>query len=284
LAGRVLELARGLDHRRLDAIAALEADVVAVDGGRLKLEWGALTGRPGDTADDALWWSGERLVGFMGIYSFGSDVEITGMVDPGARREGIGSRLLNAVLSECGRRGHHDVLLIVPRASRGGQLLAQARGGQIEHSEYALIMTDPPAAGSIDPAVSLRAADPADAPVLERLLTVAFDHPATAVFSRLAAGDQLLVVERDAAVIGTLRVTSDVDGAGVYGFAIDPDHQGRGIGRDVLRRVCAAEFARGGRRVHLEVEADNARALGLYTSLGFRPENIEDYYRISTGG
>jgi ribosomal protein S18 acetylase RimI-like enzyme len=35
------------------------------------------------------------------------------------------------------------------------------------------------------------------------------------------------------------------------------------------------------RRVGLEVAVENERALGLYTSIGFRPVTTEDYYALS---
>ena len=66
----------------------------------------------------------------------------------------------------------------------------------------------------------------------------------------------------------------------MHGFVIDPAHQGRGIGRDVLRRACVELRARGASRVALEVAVENERALGLYTSIGFQPVLTEDYYRL----
>jgi GNAT superfamily N-acetyltransferase len=39
-----------------------------------------------------------------------------------------------------------------------------------------------------------------------------------------------LLVEHQHLVVGTVRVTRDHETAGVYGFAVDPDWQGRGIG------------------------------------------------------
>jgi ribosomal protein S18 acetylase RimI-like enzyme len=80
--------------------------------------------------------------------------------------------------------------------------------------------------------------------------------------------------------VGTLRVSRDQDTAGVYGFVVHPDHQGHGIGRDVLRRVCRQALADGATRVRLEVEVTNDRALGLYTSLGFALVTTEDYYAL----
>ena len=54
----------------------------------------------------------------------------------------------------------------------------------------------------------------------------------------------------------------------------------RGIGRDVLHRLCRSARADGATSVHLEVATDNGRALHLYTSLGFTPVTTEDYYAL----
>jgi ribosomal protein S18 acetylase RimI-like enzyme len=91
---------------------------------------------------------------------------------------------------------------------------------------------------------------------------------------------ETLIVDLDGATVGSLRLTRDDDTAGVYGFVVHPDHQGQGIGRDVLRRVCVEALNSGAARVHLEVAVDNDRALGLYTSLGFVPVATEDYYAL----
>jgi ribosomal protein S18 acetylase RimI-like enzyme len=91
-----------------------------------------------------------------------------------------------------------------------------------------------------------------------------------------------MVAERSGATIGTLRVHKSAEGWGVYGFAVDPAWQGRGIGRDLLRRVCRQANDAGIDRVHLEVSVENDRALGLYTSLGFVHEATEDYFVIAT--
>ena len=64
----VVDLSAGLSPAALRAIADLERRVVAADGGRLKLEWNALRHRSGRDVEDVLWWDGERLLGFLGIY------------------------------------------------------------------------------------------------------------------------------------------------------------------------------------------------------------------------
>ncbi len=134
-------LVHGLTPYALDRLADLEREVVAADGGRLKLEWGTLRSRSGREAEDLLWWDGDRLTGFLGRYAFGGPVELAGMVAPGARRRGIGTALLRAALARC----EDDPLLVVPRPSRAGARLAARYGGALDHSEHALVLDRPPA-------------------------------------------------------------------------------------------------------------------------------------------
>ena len=60
-----------------------------------------MRGRSGDRVEDLLWWEGERLLGFLGIYTFGESAELAGMVAPDARGRGIGSGLLDAAMPLC---------------------------------------------------------------------------------------------------------------------------------------------------------------------------------------
>lgn len=277
----MLERAAGLTPRALQAIADLERLVVETDGGRLKLEWGTLRARSGDRVEDLLWWDGEQLLGFLGLYSFGSSLELAGMVAPAARRRGIASTLLDSALPLCRERGHQQALLVVPRPSGGGKALALRRWAVLDHSEHALVLLDEPSGGAGDPRISLRTAVPADAAVVARLLEAGFGHPTPGLAEQLASGqDRTLLVERVGSAVGTLRLSRHGDGAGVYGFVVDPVWQGRGIGRDVLRRVCRQLRAEGAQRVGLEVAVDNDRALGLYTSVGFTEVTTEDYYAL----
>jgi ribosomal protein S18 acetylase RimI-like enzyme len=278
----VIESRRTLSAADLAAIADLDRRVVAADGGRLKLEWGALRSRAGERPSDFLAVEDGRLLGFAGIYAFGGDAEIAGMVDPAARRRGLGAGLLGAVRAACRERGLASALLIVPRPSVAGATLAVSRGGALEHSEHALVLTGEPGAGRVDPAVTVRIAEAADAPGITRLLEAGFGHaPGDVARQMTGHGAWTELVLLDGESIGTLRLSEDGGSGFVHGFAIDPRHQGRGIGRDVLRRACVELRARGASQVALEVAVENERALGLYTSVGFRPVLTEDYYRLS---
>jgi ribosomal protein S18 acetylase RimI-like enzyme len=278
----MLELARGLSARDLRALAELEVRAVAADGGRLKLEWGVLRARAGEDVEDFLWWEADRLLGFLGLYAFGGPtVEIACVVDPSARLRGIATALFDAALPVCRARGYEQALLITPRGSVAGREFALHRKAVLEHSEHALVLLDAPTDGPTDPRIELRTAVPADASAVSRLLGGAFGGPPSDLLDRSADhSTRTLVVGLDGSVVGTVRLTRDRDSAGVYGFAVDPAWQGRGIGRDVLRRVCRQLRDQGVRRIGLEVAVENDHALGLYTSLGFTQMTTEDYYAL----
>ncbi len=273
----MVEGTRGLDDRQLRAIGALEARCVAADGGRLKLEWGALRSRRRDQVNDLLSWAGDELVGFCGRYQFGSSTpEVTGMVDPGRRRSGLGADLLAAMVQLCGEHGDRRFLLVTPRSSDGARRLAERRGARFDHAEHALVLTRLAVAAPRDDSLTLReAAGAEDFAAIRTLLMAGFgrDH---------GPGIEPTVVgERDGRVVAALRITHDADGSrGIYGFVVEPSLQGRGIGRDILHRVCADALANGAPSVHLEVSVDNDRALGLYTSTGFELQSTEDYYDV----
>lgn len=272
----MLTLPHGLSPAELTAVADLEQRVIAADGGRLKLEWPTLRARSGERCEDVLAWQDGRLVGFLGTYAFGgATVELAGMVDPAARRRGVGTALLGAGLQLCGGAA----LLVVPRSSPAGAAFARSYGGGLSHSEHALVLVGPPAPGPADPGLALRDARPDDVPAVSTLLAAGFggEQDAPQVLRRLA---DTRVAVFDSRVVAALRVERDGDTGGVYGFVVEPVLQGRGIGRDVLRRVCRQLAADGAARVALEVATNNEHALSLYTSLGFHPVATEDYYAL----
>lgn len=283
MASTHIHEARGLDARQLEAIADLERRVVARDGGRLKLEWGVLGQRRVDDVNDVLAWDGTTLVGFCGIYSFGSEPELGGAVDPDYRRRGIGSALLDQALTILARRHQPTVLLVTPRATEAGRRFAEAKGAAFHHAEHHMELAGPPAgppaARPSTDGVVIRPLADADRAAVVPILAAAFgDGAGTAAAS--GPHDLALVVERESTVVGALRLSMEGDVAGIYGLAVGPDLRGQGIGRVAIYEVCREARRRGATRVTLEVEVDNDHALGLYTSVGFEPRTTEDYFRL----
>ena len=137
-------------------------------------------------------------------------------------------------------------------------------------------------------AVVIDALTRADAPRCAELESLLFEGddpwPAEAFVHELAAGHNHYAGAR---IGGTLVGYAGVARLGrrapfeyeVHTIGVDPEYQGRGIGRRLLAKLLA--FAEQG-AVFLEVRTDNAAAIALYESVGFVTVGLRKrYYRVS---
>lgn len=131
----------------------------------------------------------------------------------------------------------------------------------------------------------LRRARPSDLPALlaieehsfagDRLSRRSFQH----LLSRGHAA--VVVAERSGHVVGDAVVLlhGRTALARLYSLAVDPAHQGAGIGAALLARAEAEALADGRAVMRLEVRPDNAAALRRYRAAGYREiSTIADYY------
>ena len=67
----------------------------------------------------------------------------------------------------------------------------------------------------------------------------------------------------------------------IHTVGVDPDFQGRGIGRAMMTELLAAAGPEA--TVYLEVRTDNEAALALYTGLGFEKIGVRKRYYQASG-
>lgn len=72
-------------------------------------------------------------------------------------------------------------------------------------------------------------------------------------------------------MVGFVLVRAAADEAEILTIAVAPETQGRGYGRRLMEEVLRRLYADGVAACFLEVDRDNARAVGLYRALGFEP-------------
>jgi ribosomal protein S18 acetylase RimI-like enzyme len=135
----------------------------------------------------------------------------------------------------------------------------------------------------------IRPATAADDTALHRLDVVTWSPdvspaprpPAARPFFR--AGDRpgdVLVAEVDGAVTGYVKLgaTTELESNrhvfAIWGLAVDPAYQGRGLGRALLDAAAREAAARGARRLTLRVHGPNAAARALYAACGFTEEGV----------
>lgn len=224
---------------------------------------------------------------FCGVYeNRPTEAEICGMVHPAHRRQHIASRLLDAAVTEVRGRGVGRVLLIVERSFASGAGFAKARGGELDFSECRMCQSKAPELQGAYEQLRLRPARRDDVDFLRDCVAQGFQLSEEAV-ARTRWAERVaktLVIEHAGVPVGVMRVERDEEAAaaGIYGFAVQPERQGRGYGRGALSRVTRALRDEGIGSVHLEVRVDHPAALHLYESCGFVASGVEDYYLLAS--
>lgn len=237
--------------------------------------------------NDFFYLEGGEVVGYLALFQFTPDeVEVNGMVHPDHRRRGIMTALWQAARQEIVDRRADRALFMNQRASASGQGFVDKLGATLHHSEYKMgrdthLPTAPNGIG-----ITLRLATEADLPELARQnACYAGGEPADHVAYQRDNIDSPTswpyLAEVNGAIVGKIDLSMQ-DGQGwIYGLGILPSYRGRGYGRALLNAGIAQLQTRHPNVIMLEVELANERALGLYTSIGFKPLAIYDYYALS---
>jgi GNAT superfamily N-acetyltransferase len=86
-----------------------------------------------------------------------------------------------------------------------------------------------------------------------------------------SAQDQVFIsIRSESGVLAIARVSIADGWAGLTAVEVDSGHRRAGLGLAITAAACAEAFARGVRRVFLQVEEGNAGARALYERCGFR--------------
>lgn len=109
--------------------------------------------------------------------------------------------------------------------------------------------------------------------------------PEDPFFTDLIRPDNVLVAVEGGQVLGLVKVVPlsqaqpKIAAAAthvqqIYGFSVDPEHQGHGVGSALLGAVRQRAAARQARRITLRVLGTNTRAQALYRRHGYQVEGI----------
>jgi ribosomal protein S18 acetylase RimI-like enzyme len=124
---------------------------------------------------------------------------------------------------------------------------------------------------------SLRAGDEPRIIELWRVcgLTRPWNDPASdlATASACETGD-VLVAELDGRIVGTAMIGFDGHRAWVYYLAVDPAHQGCGIGAQLMAEAERRLREAGAPKLHIMVRGDNAAVRGFYQRIGYQVSDV----------
>jgi ribosomal protein S18 acetylase RimI-like enzyme len=250
------------------------------EGLDIKLNWSMLRSRSSAEMNDLFYYQQGRLVGYLAIYVFNShEAEISGMVHPDYRRQGIFSMLLRQASEECRWRGVKKFFLIVEQNARSGLAFVTALSAHYHHSEYRMVLSELRTSTSFAPNLEFRPARPDERAILAHITATAFEiDEDVASYDFGDSSRRSYVALLNDVYIGKIEVWFDEQEAFIYGFGVLPEYQHKGYGRQMLVRAVQEVYAMGLRDVALEVEVKNESALALYHSCGFHEISRYDYY------
>jgi len=253
----------------------------------ITLNFSMLRRRDGQEENDILCYADNRLVGFLGMYFISSneEVELSGMVHPDYRGRGLAFALLKEAHSRLERRNVRHRLIVCDQASHSGQKFLKAIGAHFQFSEYSMYLETMPEQLQ-DTTLDLLPVRPHDKDNVAAILMESFGDSEEEVRGLIerntsSAEHQMYIAKHNTLPIGTITVTRDGDDMFITAFAVHPKFQGKGYGRQILSQcIVHIDSESKGTTIKLDVQTENANALGLYKSCGFKQIAAYDYYSI----
>lgn len=240
---------------------------------------------PYEYANEFFYYSGEALVGYLGICSFGGvAAELTGMVHPLYRKKGIFQRLYSLAKDECIRRNFKKILLVCDNRSSSGLSFIKSTGAVYAFSEYEMKF-DNNYISEQQSEIVLRKASNIDAEEIARQNELYFGDTDKIVVmpeDEEKRGRIMYMVEAESSIIGKIKIDFDADQGFISAFGILPEFRKRGYGKQALKAALHILNENNIHKVGLEVAAENKNALNLYKSCGFEEQSVTDYYEDRT--
>ncbi|MBS0575344.1 MAG: ribosomal protein S18-alanine N-acetyltransferase [Proteobacteria bacterium] len=124
---------------------------------------------------------------------------------------------------------------------------------------------------AVAPLPRLRALHACDLPALLNIENAAYEFPWSEGIFRdcLAAGYDCWVLEDGGELLGYGVLSAAAGEAHILNVCVAPSHQGRGLGRLLVRRLLDLARWHRATQVFLEVRPSNPNAIALYLSEGF---------------
>jgi mycothiol synthase len=225
--------------------------------------------------------------GLSGVY------DLDGFIAPAYRRQGMGSALLETIITLSAGRAVKQLSVLVASLETPAAIFLMRRGFLVEHQEHLLVLddlSDLPAV-NLDQGFGLKTFDQPEAIVhFRRLYEASFGDQAwfqpydddQEVARDLASPDDLLFLTHDDRPVGFLWLrwpdlwTVEIEPVGLL-----PRYRGRGLGRQLMVAGLARAAEQGADQIRIGAWQANTVALNLYRQLGFQPARTTFYLALA---
>jgi GNAT superfamily N-acetyltransferase len=231
-----------------------------------------------------LYYEHQVLIGFLSVYFFYDDaVEISLLVHPLHRKQGIAKQLLQSILPLVHFHNFMKLIFSTPTHLNNKWLLSS--GYVYSHSEYYMERTELTPILEHNRSLTFRSATENDLSLLCALDEECFPQKHGDLPNRFehilnSREYELVLAFHNDVLIGKAHIRWGIEGATLSDIAITPLQQGKGFGTALIAHCINYALSEGKPALNLDVETHNKRALNLYTRLGFVVHNACDYWSI----
>lgn len=273
-----------LTEEQWQALIALSACCQLTDGG-LPMLYDRLLRQKRDSDNNVLFYRNNDLLGFLSVYFFYEKAcEISLLVTPTHRRQGIATLMLSTIMPLLDKRGMRTLIFSSSASSQNAWL--SKKGFTYQQSDYHMVRQSYEPILIAKPALVIRKAQLTDIEALCHLDEMCFPLAAT---SNAVERFHQLLMDNDYSVfvalikdkiIGKAHIRWQNDEAVFSDIAILPALQGQGFGGELLSFCINHTLLEGENCLALDVETSNKNALTLYQRLGFQSTETHDYWQI----
>lgn len=225
----------------------------------------------------------EGLKALLSVFAPGRDeVEVSALVHPDFRRQGLFKALLKDAAASCSSFGYEKGLFVCRCDSKTGQEVMKRWDKNIDHSELQMSCISP--AGRCDiPDLEVAEARAEDIDELADLGAAAFGMDREAekgmLKNSLDADNRIQFAAKRQGRFVALCAASVTEGKlMIFGLGVHPDERRKGYARATLRAMAKEAAKRAISELCLDVDADNPNAIALYRSFGFEETGCTDYF------
>lgn len=283
----LIKLKENLDEKDYKDINDLKNICVDYDKTYLKLEIDFKlnnvnkSGENMNRINEFMFYDEDKLVGYVGICSFGGDeLEVNGMVHPGYRKKGIFTRLFSLVKDEFNKRDSKGILLLSDNNSISGIKFIKNISREYNHSEYDMNLDmNEKNKLKFDNVVFRKATLEDVKKISKKDFNFFYESDVEGISdNEKNTSSCTYVMEIDNTLIGKSRLDIIDNIGGIYGLEVLPNYRGKGYGRELLVLSIRELKENNAKLITLQVETNNKNALNLYKSCGFKENYTMDYY------
>ncbi|MFX3633900.1 MAG: GNAT family N-acetyltransferase [Candidatus Pristimantibacillus sp.] len=267
---------------QIEAILSLERQCKQYEQISISANIEHLTMEDGDHA--LLCYHDEKLIALLSWYTAdGIQANISGMVDPDYRRQGVFRSLLQRAKEDMKPLELQTLCCRIPAGSQSGFGFVQSLEASFNRSEYAMrlghFISNEPRHSNL----RLRLHEPQDFEFMVHCQSQAFGEPESWSREYLNQTNQpsrsSYIAMLDDKNVGLIRINHiDQTTTFIHDFCILPSFQGKGIGQDVLSEAVGILMEEQYSHIRLSVVTENEIALNLYLRVGFEVTAENQYY------